>query len=235
MIKLIREGSKKYPWILKIIMLVIAGTFMIGMGWFGYEPSQQPNVVAVVGAYEVDAREFRLEYRNAHEYLKKQSEQDIVEADLKQTVINRLVGQRLWLVAADDFDLDVHPDELRQAIMKRKDFAQDGSFDPALYHRLLAQNKVAPKEFEGRIAKALRTQKVQYIVQSVATLNPAEMEEVEELAARQAASMEDEPDIETIKTRIRLQLLNQKQQRALQAYQTALGVVSHVEIRNEFL
>jgi len=50
MIKLIREGSTKYPWLLKIIMLVIAVTFTIGMGWFGYETAQQPNMVAVVVA-----------------------------------------------------------------------------------------------------------------------------------------------------------------------------------------
>ena len=52
MIRLIREGSTKYPWILKFVVLVIAVTFTIGMGWFGYETSQQPNVVAMVGSYQ---------------------------------------------------------------------------------------------------------------------------------------------------------------------------------------
>ena len=237
MIKLIREGSSKHPWILKIIMLMIAVTFVIGMGWFGYETSQEPNVVAVIGAYEVEAREFRRAYTNAYEFLQKQSEQEVVEADLKQNIMNGLIKQRLWLVAADDFALEVNPDELRRTIMERAEFERDGSFDPALYHRLLAQNRIAPKQFEGQVAKALRTQKVQFIVQSVATLNPAEMEEVEALATGQAAAMEDEDetDIETITTRIRLQLLNQKQQRALQAYQAALRAVSHIEIRDEFL
>ena len=59
MIKLIREGSKKYPWMLKIIMLIIGVTFVIGMGWFGFDNAQQPNVVAAVGPYTVDARDVR--------------------------------------------------------------------------------------------------------------------------------------------------------------------------------
>ncbi len=235
MIKLIREGSINHPWILKLIVLVIAVTFVIGMGWFGYETSQQPNVVAVVGAYEVDARAFRRAYNNAYEFRKNQLKQEVVEAELKQNVINTLVGQKLWLVAADEFDVDVHPDELRLAIMARKEFEQNGSFDPGLYHRLLAQNRISPKQFEGQITEILRTQKVRDMVQDVVTLNPAEMEEVEELVARQTAEMEDETEIEQTKTRIRFQLLSQKQQRALQAFQTALSETAHVEIRGEFL
>ncbi len=235
MIKLIREGSKNHPWILKIVVLMLAVTFVIGMGWFGYETTQQPNVVAVIGSYEVEAREFRRAYGNAYEFYQNQSEQEVVEADLKQNVINMLVDRKLWLVAADDFELDVHPDALRQAIMERREFQQNGSFDPNLYHRLLTQNRTTPKQFEGQLTKDLRTQKMQRIVRDAVTLNPAEMEEVEAIAARQTAEVQDETAIEKSITRTRLQVLNQKQQRALQAFQTAARHSAAVEIRDEFL
>ncbi len=236
MIKLIREGSREHPWILKIIMLLIAATFVIGMGWFGYETSQQPNVVAEVGDYEVDEREFRRVYDNLYALSKEQSDEEVVEADIKQGAMNALLGQKLWLVAADDFGLGVHPDTLRQAIMTREEFQRDGAFDPTLYHRLLAQNRVVPKQFEERIAKSLRIQNVRAIIQDVATINPAEMEEVDSLAARQAAARDDDDtDVETMKARIRLQLLGQKRQRALQAYLTALSIASRIEIRDGFL
>ncbi len=235
MIKLLREGSRKYPWILKIIMLILAVTFIIGMGWFGYETSQQPSIVAVVGAYGVEAREFRRAYNAASQFRKNQNDQDVTDAELKQNVLSGLIGQKLWLVAADDFEVDVHPDELRRAIMTLEEFTQDGAFDPGLYHRLLARQRISPKQFEGQIADSLRAQKVRDLVQDVATLTPADMEEIEDLAARQAAAAEDGADYDTIKTRIRLELLYQKRQRALQAYQAALNAASHVEIRNEFL
>ncbi len=234
MIKLIREGSANHPWILKIIMLVLAVTFVIGMGWFGFETSQQPNVVAMIGPYEVEAREFRRAYNNAYDFYQNDLKQDVVEADLKQNVISTLVGQKLWLLAADDFEVSVHPDALRLAIMERKEFEQDGSFDPTVYHRLLAQNRMTPKQFEGQLTKDLRVKKIQRILQDAATLNPAEMEEVEAIVARQTAE-EDETEVETITTRTRLQILNEKQQRALQAFQSALLKTVHVEIRNEFL
>ncbi len=236
MIKLIREGSIKHPWILKIIMLVIAITFTIGMGWFGYDASQQPNVVAVIGPYQVELEEFRTAYNRADDFYRNQLKQEVPDREeLKQTVMNSLVEQNLWLMAADDLNLDVHPDELRRTIMKRKEFQQDGAFDPEVYHRLLALNRLSPAQFEESLTKDLRRQKVQLLVQDVATLNPVEEEEVKALAARQTADMEDEQEIEKITARIQLQLLIQKKQRALEAFQNAMRTSSDVEIRQEFL
>ena len=236
MIKLIREGSTKYPWLLKIIMLVIAVTFIIGMGWFGYETSQQPNVVATVGAYQVELGEFREAFNRIEAFYRQQPEQETPDRKaLKQTVMNSLVEQKLWLVAADDLDLEVHPDELRDAIMKREEFQKDGAFDPEVYHRLLELNRISPGKFEEGLLKELRREKVQLLVQDVATLNPVEEEQIKELAAGQTAGLEDEREIETIHARIRFQLLFQKKQQALEAFLRALRNSSAVEIRQEFL
>ncbi len=237
MIRLIREGSTKHPWILKIIILVIAVTFTIGMGWFGYDTSQQPNVVAVIGSYQVELEEFRTAYNRADDFYRNELKQEVPDREeLKQTVMNALVEQNLWLMAADDLNLDVHPDELRQTIMKIKAFQQDGAFNPELYHRFLARNReMSPAQFEEDLIKDLRRQKVQLLVQDVATLNPVEEEEIKELAARQTAGLEDETEIERINARIRLQLLIQKKQRALEAFQAAIRNSSDVEILQEFL
>ena len=237
MIRLIREGSTKYPWILKFVVLVIAVTFTIGMGWFGYETSQQPNVVAVVGSYQVELDEFRQAYNRIDAFYKRNElgQEAPDPKELKQTVMNSLVQQKLWLVAADDLNLKVHPDELRDTIMKREEFQKDGAFDPVTYHRLLELNQIAPAQFEESLTTDLRRQKVQVLVQDVAALNPVEEEEAEELAARQTAGLEEEKEFEKINARIRLQLLIQKKQRALEAFQQAMRASSGVEILQDFL
>ena len=61
------------------------------------------------------------------------------------------------------------------------------------------------------------------------------MEEVEELIARQTASVEDSKEIDKVQKRIRLQFLIQKKQRALQAFQAAMWAKSEVDIREEYL
>ncbi len=238
MIKLIREGSKKYPWILKIIMLVIGVTFVIGMGWFGFDNAQQPNVVAAVGPYTVDAREFRDVYNRTYDAYKDQIEQEeMTEDDLKLGVVNSLVARKLWLVVAEELNIAVHPDELREIIMEREEFQKDGIFDPKVYHRLMAANRTSPAAFERGLTEDLIAQKVRLIVQDVATLNPAEMEEVNELIARQTVGMDDEKEIETLTAGIRLEFLMQKRQLALEAFQAAMRRhhTADVEIYKEFL
>ena len=236
MIKLIREGSKRYPWLLKIIMLVIAVTFIIGMGWFGYESSQQPNAVALIGPYKVGLEEFRRAYNRMYRFYKDELKQEVVdEEDLKKKVIQSMVDQKVWLVTADDWDVGIPPEALRDDIMKRKEFQKDGTFNAELYHRLLAANRYTPKQFENQLTKDLRRQHAQFMAQDVATLNPSEVQEAEDLAKRQTAGMEDEAEIEKIRKRIRLQILFQKKQRALQAFQAAKRMNSEVEIREEYL
>ena len=106
MIKLIREGSTKYPWLLKIIIFLIAVTFMIGMGWFGYESSQQPNAVAIVGPYTVSLEEFRRTYTRMYRFYKDELKQELVdEEELKQQVIQSMVDKKVWLVTADEWDI----------------------------------------------------------------------------------------------------------------------------------
>ena len=236
MIRLIREGSQKYPWLLKIIVLLIVVTFTIGMGWFGYESAQQPNAVAIIGPYQVSIEEFRRAYNRTYLFYKNELKQEVVdEVDLKKKVLQSMVDQKVWLIAADDWNIDVPSGALRDDIIKRKEFQKDGAFDAKLYHRLLAVNRYTPKQFESQLVRDLRRQHVQMIVQDVVMLNPAEAQEAKELAARQTAGMEDEAEKEKIRKQIRLQILFQKKQRALQAFQAAKRMNSKIEIREEYL
>jgi peptidyl-prolyl cis-trans isomerase D len=230
MIKLIREGAQKYPWILKFIVLGIAITFTIGMGWFGFDQAQQPNAVAVIGPYQVTLKEFRRAYNRTYQFYRNQLKQEEVdEASLKQLVIGGLVDSKAWALTADHFQLDIGTEELKGAIRNRKEFQKDGVFDAQLYHRLLADNKFSPQQFESQLSTDLLSEKAQMIVQDATTLTPSELKEVEELASRQSAGKEDEHE------RIRLQFLFQKKQRALQAFQAAMRASTDVEIREEYL
>ena len=105
MIKIIREGSQKYPWVLKTVMLVIAVTFVIGMGWWGFEASR-PNVVATVGPYTITFDEYRRAYQRAYRFYRDQLKQEEVDEDrLKKLVLQGLMEAKIWNVAADRFGM----------------------------------------------------------------------------------------------------------------------------------
>lgn len=233
MIRIIREGSTKYPWILKGLILGIAVTFVIGMGWYGYE-SSQPNAVATVGPYKVSKDEYLRTKQNYYRFYRDQLKQeDIKEETIKQLALEGLITNKSWQVVADELNLAVSPQELHDAIVNQKDFQKDGVFDTQYYQRLLAANRMKPHQYEQQRKNELLAEKARLLVTEATTLTPAEMKEVKDLAARQTLEGA-EPDSTTLE-QIRMQFLLQKKQRAMQAFQTAFRARGDVTIHEELL
>lgn len=233
MIRLIREGSSKYPWILKGIILAIAVTFVVGMGWYGYEASQ-PNAVATVGPYTVTKQEYLRAKQRLYQFYRDQLNQnDVKDETLQQLAIDGLVTNRSWQVLADKFGLAVSAQELHDAIVNQKDFQKDGVFDPEYYQRLLAANRMKPHEYEKQRRNELLIEKARLLVSEATTLTPAELQEVKDLHARQ--SLEGaEPDMKMFE-QIKMQFVMQKKQRAMQAFQSALRAKGDATIHQELL
>lgn len=233
MIRIIREGSTKYPWILKGLILGIAVTFVIGMGWYGYE-SSQPNAVATVGPYKVKKDEYLRTKQGYYRFYRDQLKQeDIKEETIKQLAVEGLVTTKSWQLLADELNLAVSPQELHDAIANQKDFQKDGVFDTQYYQRLLAANRMKPHQYEQQRLNELLAEKARLLVAEATTLTPAEMQEVKDLAARQTLDGA-EPD-PTVLEQIRMQFVMQKKQRAMQAFQTALRARGDVTIHEELL
>ena len=233
MIRIIREGSAKYPWILKGLILGIAVTFVIGMGWYGYE-STQPNAVATVGPYTVKKEEYLRTKQGYYRFYRDQLKQeDIKEETVKQLALEGLITTKSWQLLADELNLVVSPQELHDAIANQEDFQKDGVFDTQYYQRLLAANRMKPHQYEQQRRDELLAEKARLLVAEATTLTPAEMQEVKDLAARQTLEGA-EPD-PTVLEQIRMQFVMQKKQRAMQAFQTALRARGDVTIHEELL
>jgi len=230
MIRLIREGS---PWVIKIVILLIAVTFVIGMGWYGYEASQ-PNAVASVGPYTIDKQEYlRAKQRYYRFYRDQLKQEDVKDETLQQLALDGLVTNKSWRVLADEFGLAVSPQELHDAIVNQKDFQKDGVFDPEYYQRLLAANRTKPHEYEEQRREELLIEKARLLVSEATTLTPAELQEVKDLNARQTLEG-TEPDLKVFE-QIKMQFLLQKKQRAMQAFQATLRARGDVTIHEELL
>ena len=231
MIKLMREGAHNYPWLLKSIMGLLAVAFIITMGWWGFGEVQS-NAIASVGDLTITRDEYRRTYENAYRFYKDNVQGDFKEEALKQFVIEGLVEGKLWTIAAQDMGLTIAPEELRDDIMRRPDFQQKGQFDPELYRRLLASNRLTPALFESLQSTELLREKARTIIRESVALTPAEITEAEGLMARQAHV---ESGGRSASERLLQDFLFQKQQRALTAYKEALKARVPIEIHKEFL
>lgn len=232
MIKLMREGAHKYPWLLKSIMGTLAIAFVITMGWWGFG-EQETGAVVSVGDLTVTRDEYRRTFENTYRFYKENVQGDFKEETLKQFVIDGLIENKIWTLAAKDMGLSVSPAELRDNIMQRKDFQRNGTFDPDVYRRILAANRLTPALFESLYTIELLSAKAMTVVRDSVALTPAEIAEAQALMARQ-------PDVkpnagQSASERILQDFLMQKQQRALLAYKESMKARLPIKIHKELL
>jgi len=232
MIKVLRYTHDRYPWLLAGAMGFIAVTFIVGMGWWGFG-DHTGNVVASVGDLTVSRDEFRRAYENMYRFYKEKVPGEFKDEMIKQSVVEQLVENHLWLIVAKEMGITVSNDELRDAITRSPDFQRNGTFDPEIYQRLLAANHLTPSVFEAMETKNIMTTKAKMVVRDAVALTPSELAEAQALMLRQPES--DPAKAAAAKDRAMQDMLFQKQQRALMAYTEALKAKLPIKIHRELL
>jgi peptidyl-prolyl cis-trans isomerase D len=233
MIKLLRHSAIENPWVYRIIMLVIAVTFVITMGWWGFSDDER-TVVARVGTHSISLDEYERAYRNQErayrDAFKEQFTPELAkQLDLKRVVINALVERQLWLDAAKQMGLTVTSRELAHSIAAIPAFEKEGTgrFDPDVYRRVLAANRLTPEAFETSQREELLIAKVKSVVsESTAVSEP----EWVDARARQAAQNPGPTSDAMLPSP-----LPQKQDRVVRAYTDQLRRHADVEIYDNLL
>ncbi len=231
MIKLIREANRRYPWLLVTIMGVIVVTFIVGMGWWGFGQAQGNRVASISGS-TISLDEYKRTYRNVENFYR-ENKREIKPEELEKVVLDDLITTKIWTVFAKDMGLSVGPSELRADVIKTQGFQKDGRFDPDLYRRVLAMNRLTPALYETIRREQLLAQKAMKLVVESVALTPSELAEAKALVASQFSNTPDSPQLS--QDLILNSFLNQKQQRALLAYAESLKSIFPVEIHRENL
>ncbi len=117
--------------------------------------------------------------------------------------------------------------------MNRPDFQREESFDPDLYQRVLAANRLTPRVYEEQRRAEILAQKARFLILESVSLTPEEIAEAEALAKRQAS--EADKSMAEALAQVKEDLLFQKQQRALSAFKSSLKSKAPIEINREFL
>lgn len=229
MIKLIREGSRKYPWILITLMLMIVVAFIVGMGWWGYGEARTDKV-AQVGELSVTIEEYRRTYRNLYDYYKENIGDDVKDDEVKQTALETLIQTKLWVQGAERLGLTVTPAELRAKVIGEPAFHKNGRFHPDVYRTVLLRNRLTPSLFEALERERLLADKARLLVASSVALTPDERREAEILVGTVSGAGSSTP---IAKDLLMQNFMFQKQQRALNAYTEALKTKVPVEIYRE--
>ncbi|MFQ5456461.1 MAG: SurA N-terminal domain-containing protein [Nitrospirota bacterium] len=227
MLKIIRKGAIENPWVFRIIMGSIALTFMLTMGWWGLNSSGR-EYAAIVNGEKISLMEYNRAYQNAYKFyrniFKEKFDEDMIKKlNLKKNILNSLIEKRLLLRVADEMNLSISNDVLKEAIIKISSFQTNGRFDPELYDRVLALNHISKEAFEVSQREDMLIDKVRNIIKSSITLTEKEIQGIEPVA-------EDTDNKEQAREKRIKDLLNQKQNRGLMAYIEKIREKSEIEM-----
>ncbi len=150
-------------WIIKVLLGIIVVTFIIS---FGVGTFTNPKEVLVeVGNQEILVTEYMRQYQEELDRLRQRfpdnAEALAAQLNLRQQVLDRMVNRHLLLTAAAQRGLVVNEDEVRDAVASQQAFQLNGQFDFSTYRQILAQNSLAPAEYEQRVRDDLLLTKYQ--------------------------------------------------------------------------
>ncbi|HKI99620.1 MAG TPA: SurA N-terminal domain-containing protein [bacterium] len=150
-------------WIIKVVLGLIVVTFIIsfGVGTF----SNPKEVLVDVGGKEILVTDFMREYQKSLDNLRQRfpNNADALAAqlDLRKQVMDRMVNRYIMLTAAHDAGLMVTDKEVRDSVTHQSAFQVNGRFDYSTYRQILAQNSLAPADYEAQLHDDLLLNKYQ--------------------------------------------------------------------------
>jgi peptidyl-prolyl cis-trans isomerase D len=165
MLSLMRKHAGS--WLIKVALGAIVIVFVFwGVGSYR---AQRGNRVAVVNGAVISLDEYRDSYDQLLEQYRNQfgdalNQELLNTLNLKEQALNQLINRRLILQETSRLKLHATNEELARAIQKMGAFQNNGRFDPRLYQRVLALNRLTPELFEESLKQDLLLQKMQGIV-----------------------------------------------------------------------
>jgi peptidyl-prolyl cis-trans isomerase D len=162
MLRVLRE--RKASWILRILLILVAVTFISWGGSYLLRERKQ-TYAAKVNRVVIEWKD----YNDAFQGVVKQyrdalgpsfSDKLIEELRLKNRVLDDLISKILILQEGTRLGITIHDEELREAIESIPAFQLNGQFDQRNYERFLRLNRMSAEEFERMQRESLLLSKV---------------------------------------------------------------------------
>lgn len=159
----LREGAQGTT--SKIILGAIILSFALaGVGSYVTQPARQ--IAAVVNGEEISAQALENAYSNERARLQSQLGEQFSQlladpayvAQIRRSVLEQLVEQRLIDQKIDDLQLRASDQQVRNAIRSLPEFQVDGQFDNERYLQLLGRNNLSPEQLRDSIRQDLNRQ-----------------------------------------------------------------------------
>lgn len=151
-----------------VITIWISTIAFIGagfVGWGQYSYGDKSGAIAKVGEVSISHEELQQAYSRLFNQYNKAfqgqfDEEQAKKFGLDKQALRQLINEALLLNLANEYNLEVLDSEVAMMVQSDEAFQTNGTFDKALYQRILKQNRLNPSEYEAQLRKGLLIQKV---------------------------------------------------------------------------
>lgn len=155
----------------QIVLAMVSLGLVVGFGISGYSAFQETeNYLAKVGGTPITERDLAEAVNN-----------QTIPDDMKPSVIDRLVEQKLLIEQAKALRIQVTDASLSQFIAGIAAFQVDGKFDPARYKEMLEQQRMTPEQFEHKLRQELSVRQMAAGVGGAGFVSSAMQDRMEKL------------------------------------------------------
>ena len=165
MLDIMRKHAKN--WVMKLLLGIIIVVFIFYFG--SMRDSDRTDKIAIFDGKAISNADFQREYQNLIDLYRNRfggnlNEEMIKGLKLKEQATDNLIRQAIILAKADELNLRVSDEELRNSILSHPAFQRNGVFDQHVYENTLRQNKMTPENFETMQRKVVITGKIQDLI-----------------------------------------------------------------------
>jgi peptidyl-prolyl cis-trans isomerase D len=167
MLDLMRKHAKN--WVMKLLLGIIIVVFIFYFG--SLRDRDRADSIAIFDGKAISYADFQREYQNLIDLYRNRfggnlTEEMIKGLKLKEQATDNLVRQAIILAKADELNVRVSDEDLRNSILTYPAFQRNGVFDQHVYEDTLRQNKMTPENFENMQRKVVITGKIQDLILS---------------------------------------------------------------------
>lgn len=177
MLKTMRKHAKFFYF---LFVLVILSFIFWGVG-----PLDKPTEVSIaeIGNEKISVEQYWRAYENVRQayremYQGRLDEETEKKLNLKETVLNNFIEEKVLLISASELEIKVTDKELQDAIMNDPRFLRDGVFRKDVYFRTLELNRLTPEMFENSMRQQLTLLKMRRLIASVVDVSPLDIKDV---------------------------------------------------------
>jgi peptidyl-prolyl cis-trans isomerase D len=173
MLKHMRKHAKYFYFLFAIVIVA----FVFWIPGMGRNDGSQAQTLVEIGDQTISVQEYWRVYENMADLYRDvyREEFDPEAMNLKGIVLDKLIEDRLLLIAASEAGVTVTDTELQEAVVNNPTFQREGRFDSQVYENTLRLNRMSPATYEAIARQDLLRDKMRRMVQATVELSPAEV------------------------------------------------------------